>query len=69
MTRTRAAENCRQMVLSTFLTQRLSLHYTADIFDPFHRDLTTFRRNDHDPRIKDRFELFIAGREIANGFY
>lgn len=26
------------------------------------------RRNDKDPFITDRFELFIAGREIANGF-
>jgi lysyl-tRNA synthetase class 2 len=26
------------------------------------------RRNDADPFITDRFELFIAGREIANGF-
>ena len=26
------------------------------------------RRNDNNPAITDRFELFIAGREIANGF-
>jgi lysyl-tRNA synthetase class 2 len=26
------------------------------------------RRNDDNPFITDRFELFIAGREIANGF-
>lgn len=26
------------------------------------------RRNDHNPFVTDRFELFIAGREIANGF-
>jgi lysyl-tRNA synthetase, class II len=26
------------------------------------------RRNDADPAVTDRFELFISGREIANGF-
>jgi len=26
------------------------------------------RRNDNDPSVSDRFELFVGGREIANGF-
>ena len=26
------------------------------------------RRNDHNPQVTDRFEFFMAGKEIANGF-
>jgi lysyl-tRNA synthetase class 2 len=36
-------------------------HYPTDI-SPL------ARRNDEDPTITDRFELFITGREFANGF-
>ncbi|MFU8815722.1 MAG: lysine--tRNA ligase [Pseudomonadales bacterium] len=40
----------------TFIT-----HYPAEV-SPLSR------RNDDNPELADRFELFIAGREIANGF-
>ncbi|MAT83960.1 MAG: lysine--tRNA ligase [Gammaproteobacteria bacterium] len=40
----------------TFIT-----HYPAEV-SPLSR------RNDDDPHVTDRFELFVAGREIANGF-
>jgi lysyl-tRNA synthetase class 2 len=40
----------------TFIT-----HYPAEV-SPLSR------RNDDDPHVTDRFELFIGGREIANGF-
>jgi lysyl-tRNA synthetase class 2 len=45
-----------QLIQPTFIT-----HYPAEV-SPLSR------RNDDDPLLSDRFELFIAGREIANGF-
>ncbi len=45
-----------RLVQPTFIT-----HFPTDI-SPLSR------RNDDDPTIADRFELIVAGREIANGF-
>jgi lysyl-tRNA synthetase class 2 len=45
-----------QLVNPTFIT-----HYPTDI-SPL------ARRNQDDETVTDRFELFIAGREMANGF-
>ena len=45
-----------QLIQPTFIT-----HYPAAV-SPL------ARRNDKDPEIADRFELIIAGNEIANGF-
>ncbi len=45
-----------QLFQPTFIT-----HYPAEV-SPL------ARRNDEVPSVTDRFELFIAGREIANGF-
>lgn len=44
------------LIQPTFIT-----HYPTEV-SPLSR------RNDSDPTVVDRFELFIAGREIANGF-
>jgi len=46
----------KELINPTFLT-----HYPVDI-SPL------ARRNDEDPEITDRFEFFIAGKEVANGF-
>ena len=45
-----------RLIAPTFIT-----HYPIEV-SPLSR------RNDDDPSVADRFELFIGGREIANGF-
>ncbi len=45
-----------QLVQPTFITE-----YPAEV-SPL------ARANDHNPFITDRFELYIGGRELANGF-
>ena len=49
------------LMLSQTGFSQLSTHFPTEI-SPLSR------RSDSDPKIADRFELFIAGREIANGF-
>lgn len=46
----------KQLIQPTFITE-----YPTEV-SPF------ARRNDHNPEITDRFELFIGGYEIGNGF-
>ncbi len=50
-----------RLVEPTLMDPTYATHYPAEV-SPLSR------RNDADPFLTDRFELFIAGREIANGF-
>jgi lysyl-tRNA synthetase class 2 len=55
------ADLFKETVEPRLLQPTFVIHYPTEI-SPLSR------RNGHDPEVVDRFELFIAGREIANGF-
>jgi lysyl-tRNA synthetase class 2 len=55
------ADLFKEMVEPHLLQPTFVIHYPTEV-SPLSR------RNGKDPGVVDRFELFIAGREIANGF-
>jgi lysyl-tRNA synthetase class 2 len=55
------ADLFKEMVEPHLLQPTFVIHYPTEV-SPLSR------RNAQDPEVVDRFELFIAGREIANGF-
>lgn len=55
------AELFKELVEPKLFQPTFVTHYPIDV-SPLSR------RNEEDPELADRFELFIAGREIANGF-
>jgi lysyl-tRNA synthetase, class II len=55
------ADLFKEMVEPHLLQPTFVTHYPTEV-SPLSR------RNGNDPEVVDRFELFIAGREIANGF-
>ena len=66
------------LLYQTFLTPEYLgiLHFLFSVFGQPKSFITDFpieisplaRRNDENPQIADRFELFIGGKEISNGF-
>ncbi|MDI7258381.1 MAG: lysine--tRNA ligase [Thermodesulfobacteriota bacterium] len=55
------ADLFKELVEPNLLQPTFITHYPTEV-SPLSR------RNEEDPEVVDRFELFIAGREIANGF-
>ncbi len=67
-------ETERNLVLGKYLTKLFDLLVEPKLIQPtfitkYPTDISPLaRRNQEDPSVTDRFELFIAGREIANAF-
>jgi len=63
-----------KMSLGKVITQMLDHLVEPHLIQPtfvtrFPTDVSPLsRRDDHDPEVADRFELYIAGKEIVNGF-
>jgi lysyl-tRNA synthetase class 2 len=57
-------------VLADLFKEKVELHLLQPTFITHYPTEVSplSRRNEKDPEVVDRFELFIAGREIANGF-
>jgi lysyl-tRNA synthetase class 2 len=66
-----AADDTFGDIFSRVLVEHIEPHLgigRATILDEYPRALAALARPAHDPRVAERFELYICGVELANGF-